>query len=111
MNTSITVNATANEGGAWGMAVCAMYMTQITNYKLQCTNQVKSSPSFEEGVARSDGVVEKNLENYLNKVFADAECMTIEPDKSDVEGFEKFIDRYAKGLAVVRNAVEVFKIC
>jgi len=85
MNTPVTVNAAANEGGPWGMAVLAGYMRQMTNDKSHITN----------------------LESYLNKVFEGAECETAVPDVADVSGFERFMNRYRKGLEVVRKAVEV----
>jgi hypothetical protein len=39
-------------------------------------------------------------------VFSSAKIQTVEPDKADVEGFEKFFADYTKALAVEKAAVE-----
>lgn len=84
LNTPVAVMKTAGEGGAWGMAILAAYMLQK-----------------EEGEALCD---------YLdNRIFANAESVTVEPDPEDVKGFEVFIERYKAGLAVERAAVEALK--
>ncbi|MGN1188735.1 MAG: xylulokinase, partial [Lachnospiraceae bacterium] len=83
-NAPITVMETAGEGGAWGMAVLASYMIQK-----------------EAG---------ETLDDYLNnKVFAGQQGSTMAPDKSDVEGFDKFIECYKAGLPVERAAVDNIK--
>ena len=52
----------------------------------------------------ADGEV---LEDYLsNRVFQACESTTIQPDESDVKGFEAFMHRYAKGLSIEKSAVE-----
>lgn len=80
MNTPVTVNKTAGEGGAWGMAILARY----------CVD--------------SKGL---NLDEYLTQnVFADCESSTVEPDKKDTDGFEKYMKLYKKGLAVEKAASE-----
>ena len=80
----MSVMRTASEGGAWGIAVLAAYML----WK-------------EEGEALCD---------YMeNKIFADAESTTIEPDAEDVAGFQVFIERYKAGLAIERAAVDNLK--
>ena len=72
---------TAGEGGAWGIAVLANYM-------------------MKKGANES-------LSDYLNnKVFAGEESVRVEPDAADVAGFETFIERYKKGLAIERAAVD-----
>lgn len=71
----------AGEGGPWGMALLASYMIHK-----------------EEGEALGD---------YLTKkVFAGAEGVSMEPDPKDVEGFEVFIERYKKGIAIEQAAVD-----
>lgn len=81
MNAPVSVMETAGEGGAWGIALLAAYMRQK-----------------EEG---------ETLADYLSgHVFAEAECVTVEPDSSDVAGFEAFMERYTKGLSVERAAIE-----
>ena len=83
-NTPVSVMETAGEGGAWGMALLAAYM-----------------------IRKEDG---EELGNYLeNKVFGASEAYVVEPDVADVAGFEKFMERYSKGLAIERAAVEKFR--
>lgn len=80
VNVPVSVMKTAGEGGAWGIAVLANYMLKK-----------------ESGESLSD---------YLNsKVFAGEESVRMEPDAKDVAGFETFIERYKKGLAIERAAV------
>ncbi|WP_235001527.1 xylulokinase [Halobacillus sp. Marseille-P3879] len=81
MNTPISVMETAGEGGAWGMAVLASYMTNKDH--------------------------DESLEDFLDqKVFSEVEVQEIHPDRFDVEGFETFIERYKEGLVIERSAVE-----
>lgn len=81
INAPVTVMETAGEGGAWGIALLADYM-----------------------VTREDG---ETLDAYLeNKVFAGSAGMTIEPQADQVDGFNVFIERYKKGLAIERAAVD-----
>ena len=52
----------------------------------------------------------ESLSDYLNhNVFAGEESSRIEPDAKDVAGFEAFIERYKKGLAIERAAVDNMK--
>lgn len=81
INTPVALMATAGEGGAWGIAVLASYMINKEH--------------------------EESLEHYLNeKIFGQNAGVTIEPDALDVEGYERFMERYTTGLAVERAAVE-----
>ncbi len=81
VNVPVSVMKTAGEGGAWGIAVLANYM-------------------MKKGA-------DESLSDYLNnKVFAGQESVRMEPDAKDVAGFETFIERYKKGLAIERAAVE-----
>ncbi len=81
INASVSVMETAGEGGAWGMALLASYMLHKENGE--------TLPAFLE-----------------NKVFAGQKGTKEAPCKEDVEGFDKFMERYAKGLAIERAAVE-----
>lgn len=81
MNTPVTVMETAGEGGPWGMALLAAY-----------------------GKNRQDG---ESLQDYLaQKVFSGSEGVCAEPEEKDVRGFEQFIGRYKKGIAVEKAAVD-----
>lgn len=82
IDAPVSVMKTAGEGGAWGMAVLAEYM-----------------------IDKKDG---EALDEYLsNKVFAEEDGTTIAPEEKDVKGFDEFINRYQKGLAIERVAVDV----
>ena len=81
MNVPVSVMETAGEGGAWGIALLASYMI----------HQAKDEP----------------LEAYLSdKVFAGENGTTIAPTPGDVTGFTAFMERYKKGLAIERVAVD-----
>lgn len=81
MNTSVSVMETAGEGGPWGMALLAAYM------------QIKGE--------------NESLENFLkNKIFAGQIGSRMEPDREDAAGFEKFMERYRKGLSIEHAAVD-----
>ncbi len=81
INASVSVMETAGEGGAWGMALLASYMLH--------KEEGETLPAFLE-----------------NRVFAGQEGTKEAPHKEDVEGFDRFMERYAKGLAIERAAVE-----
>ena len=81
MGTSVSVMETAGEGGPWGEALLASYMLHK-----------------EAG---------ETLEDYLaNRVFAGFKSESMDPVASDVEGFDRFLESYLKGLKVERAAVE-----
>ncbi|MCD8391372.1 MAG: ATPase, partial [Firmicutes bacterium] len=81
INAPVSVMSTAGEGGAWGIALLAAYMTD-----------------------KEDG---EKLEDFLlNKVFKGDEGTAVEPVAAEVEGFNKFLETYTKGLAIERAAVE-----
>ena len=49
----------------------------------------------------------ENLQDYLaNRVFAESESVILTPKEEDIEGFEVFIERYKKGIAIERSALE-----
>lgn len=84
INTPVALMETAGEGGAWGIAVLASFMIHKKE--------------------------EERLGSYLNvKVFGQNAGITIEPDDSDVAGYESFIRRYSEGLEIERAAVESLK--
>lgn len=80
LNTPISVMETAGEGGAWGMAVLAAYLVN------------------------KNGL---SLDDYLNDViFKDNKGSKVEPLPEEVEGFNRYIEKYKKACAVERAAVE-----
>lgn len=79
LDAPVAVGETASEGGAWGIAVLASYVSSAD---------------------------ELDLGAYLNeRVFADAAFDTVDPDPEDVAGFSAFLDRYRAGLAAEAAAV------
>ena len=72
---------TAGEGGAWGIALLGAFM--------------------------ANNAEQLNLADWLDaKVFAGAVGEEIKPTAEDVEGFNKWIEAYKKGLAIEHAAVE-----
>ncbi len=81
LNVPVSVMPTAGEGGAWGIAILASYM--VCKEKNEC------------------------LTDYLHlKVFKDVEALKIDPDISDVSGFNRFMERYTKGIAIEQAAAD-----
>ncbi len=78
VNAPVSVLETAGEGGAWGIALLASYMVN------------------------GDGP----LPEFLKTVFAGSMGAALQPDPQDAEGFNRFFERYHKGLAIERAAVE-----
>jgi sugar (pentulose or hexulose) kinase len=84
MNVPVSVMETAGEGGAWGIALLASYMLNKAE--------------------------KESLEAYLsNKVFAEENGTMITPDRKDVDGFTVFMERYKKGLAIEKAAVDMLR--
>ncbi|MCL2361881.1 MAG: FGGY-family carbohydrate kinase [Defluviitaleaceae bacterium] len=82
LSIPVTVMETANEGGAWGIALLAAYTAHR----------------------------EIPLGEFLEKkVFASRTGSTIKPDSADTQGFEKFMKGFAAGLKVERTAVDNFR--
>jgi sugar (pentulose or hexulose) kinase len=79
IDTPVSVGDVAAEGGAWGIAVLAVFAGR--------------SP-------------DQSLADYLtSSVFASATLETAEPEPADVAGFDAFMERYVAGLPVERAAV------
>ena len=80
LNSPISVMETAGEGGAWGIALLAGYA--VNNPK---------------------GL---DLADYLDKVvFAGNTGVEVAPTPEDVEGFNKYIEVYKRGLPIEQAAV------
>ncbi|WP_115728129.1 xylulokinase [Actinomyces culturomici] len=81
LGISVSVGATAGEGGAWGIAVLAQY-----------------------AVAKDEG---ETLPAYLDgKVFAGAEASVIDSDPADHEAYDRFLERYRTALPAVQAAAD-----
>ncbi|MDD6448673.1 MAG: FGGY-family carbohydrate kinase [Lachnospiraceae bacterium] len=75
----VTVMDTANEGGAWGIALLAAFL--------------------------ADGK-DLTLDEFLEKrIFSNMTGSTIMADPEEVEGYETFTNRYKKGLEVEKAAI------
>jgi len=80
----ISVMETAGEGGAWGIALLAAY-----------------------AINRQAG---ETLPDFLNtRVFAGKLGARVEPDPTDLSGYNEFMKRYTQGLAIERAAVEYLR--
>ncbi len=80
VNSSVSVMKTAGEGGPYGMALLALYSVAAGG---------------------------ETLEDFLdNKVFATAQCVTVEPDEKEVEGFDEFLKGYKAALESQVKAAE-----
>ena len=81
INPPVSVGDIAGEGGAWGIALLAAF-------------------------AR-DRVEGQRLDEYLNsRAYANAALETIEPDATDVAGFDAYVSRFVRGLPIEKTAVE-----
>ncbi len=81
LQTPVAIGETASEGGAWGAAVLASYLWHAAD---------------------------TDLAGYLDeRVFRGADTQVTHPCPDDVVGFAAYLDRYQRGLAVERAAVEV----
>ena len=80
LHTPISTLTTAGEGGAWGIALLASYL------------------------AHGRG---KSLVEFLNtEVFADATVSTVSATEEEIEGFNRFMERYKAGLPILREAIK-----
>ncbi len=75
LGAPITVMENAGEGGAWGVALLALF-------------------------ADSE---EKSLSAFLNKVFENANKVTVCAEASEKEKFKNYMDMYKKGLVLVQE--------
>jgi sugar (pentulose or hexulose) kinase len=75
----VTVMQNAGEGGAWGIALLALF-TYIGG---------------------------QNLENFLDGVFKNSQKTIVSASESELKSFGAFMEKYKKGLAVEKLASEV----
>jgi len=78
--TPVRVLDTAGEGGAWGMALLAAFITRKEK--------------------------QTGLADFLENAFAGSMGTAVEPDPVDREGFETYFTRYTNGLPIESSAVE-----
>jgi len=84
VNAPVSVMETAGEGGAWGIALLASYHLN-----------------------KNEG---QSVENFLNEnIFVKQIEKVIKASRKDIEGFERFMERYKQCLAIERAAVENLK--
>lgn len=79
VNAPVTVMENAGEGGAWGIALLALYTYVRGN----------------------------SLEAFLDEIFENAQKTTVSADDSEKGAFALFMNSYKRGLEVERLAVEV----
>ena len=82
INAPVEVLDTASEGGAWGIALLALYLIHSDKYKLD--------------------------EFLSEKIFDKNTGSEIMADKKDVEGFKTFTQRYLNAVYIERLSVEKF---
>ena len=84
LNTPVSVMATAGEGGPWGMALLADY--------------------------RAHREAGESLSEYLqNKVFGSCQSSMMQPEPTDVRGFEEYLGRFVNSLDAEKAAVARLK--
>ena len=84
LGAPITVMENAGEGGAWGMALLALYCL--------------------EGGAKT-----RSLADFLDGLFADIKETTVSADADEVARFERYMERYNAAVAVERVSADVLK--
>ena len=82
INAPVEVFETASEGGAWGIALLALYVSRADKY---------------------------SLDEFLSKkIFDKNNGSEIMADEKDVEGFKTFTQRYLNAVDIERLSVEKF---
>lgn len=81
LNIPLATASTASNGGAWGIALLANFLTISDAY---------------------------SLEDYLDKqIFNTTQINLIQPDKAICQGYELFMQTYKKGIPIVEKAVNL----
>lgn len=79
LNIPLATASTASNGGAWGIALLADFLSVSDRY---------------------------SLEEYLdNCIFNTTKLNLVQPDKTMSEGYERFMQRYKQGIPVVEKAL------
>ena len=89
-------------------AVRMFFEKVIASYRPEGTYLILlANDTYDVPYRAKDG---ETLEDYLDKnIFAEAKSETAEPDEADMQGFEKFLERYKATLPVEKSAVETLK--
>ena len=90
-NIPLTVLQNAGEGGAWGIALLAMYTAEIKEKATESTNKVADAYS---------------LSGFLNRIFVDDAEIPMQPHPQDVAGFNQYLARFMAGLKIQRSAAQ-----
>jgi len=77
----VTVLTTADEGGAWGISLLALYTLKA----------------------------EGSLEDFIDGFFRNAESITAEPVDKDVAAMEAYLTRFETALPLERQASTLFR--
>ena len=85
LDVPVSVSETASEGGAWGIALLALYRSLV-----------------------EAGMTETLPEFLNNQVFSGGDSVQVEPRPEEVREFNKFMESYRAGLPVARAAGESF---
>lgn len=81
LDIPVSVMETAGEGGAWGIAILAAYLVRSEK--------------------------EMSLPDYLDrKVFPDVATSSMDPVPADVEGYDRYMEGYRKGIAAAKAAAD-----
>lgn len=81
LNIPVATMETAGEGGAWGIALLAAFLTKAAQGK--------------------------SLEQYLDEeIFNNTVTNIVEPDAKMQQGYEQFIQLYRRGIAIVQAAID-----
>jgi len=81
LRAPVTVMKNAGEGGAWGIALLALY----------CLENIEN---------------ELSLADFLDEIFAKIEKSTVVASEYDTKKFDRFMLRYEAGIEVERTAVD-----
>ena len=83
INAPVEVLDNASEGGAWGIALLALFTKYVSEYE--------------------------GLDDFLSKrIFKNNSGSEIMAEKKDVEGFNAFTHRYLKAVDIERLSIEKF---
>lgn len=88
----VTIMQNAGEGGAWGMAILALYMLRAGN------------TGTDAGDRRGTG-----LASFLDGIFAGTERTTVEATEAECEKYRNYFNNYRKLLAGERKMAELFR--